>query len=263
MLLRFIIRQAHILIFIVLELCGALLLFNYNSNVSNVFLSSANSFAGSVNELKSSILGYFSLRSINSELTERNAQLELELSTIKNMRGEDPAVLHTQNNVVCAASVVQNSVHRRDNYLTINKGAADGVTKNMTVVSGKGVVGTVYKVGTHYSLVLPILNSQSRISCMIRDRGYFGYLTWSGGDCRYAWLEDVPRHARFTRGDIIETSGFSTLFPKGLTVGKVLTTYNSPDGLAYKVKILLSTDFGNITDVCVLSNPEVREELEP
>ena len=156
--------------------------------------------------------------------------------------------------------MVQNSINRTDNLITIDKGSADGVKKDMGVVSGTGVVGIVYLVGTHYSVVMPLLNSKSSISCTIRKRGYFGYLHWQGPDSQYAYVEDVPRHAHYVKGDIIETSGYSSVFPKGITVGKVLCTFNSPDGLSFRIKIKLSTDFSNLHDVCVINAPEMLEQ---
>ena len=111
----------------------------------------------------------------------------------------------------------------------------------------------------HYSVVMPVINSRSRISCTIRNRGYFGYLTWQGGDTRIAYLEDIPRHATFEKGDWVETNGYSSIFPQGILVGKILDVSNSRDGLSYRMKIQLSTDFGKLRDVCVISDMELVE----
>ena len=101
--------------------------------------------------------------------------------------------------------------------------------------------------------------TSSRISCSIRGRGYFGYLRWYGGDPSIAYVEDIPRHAKFKRGDWIETSGYSAIFPPGVLVGKVGTIYNSPDGLSYRLKVHLTTDFGRLRDVCVISDKGIAE----
>jgi len=115
-------------------------------------------------------------------------------------------------------------------------------------------------VGDHYSVVIPALNaSSSRISCCIRGRGYFGYLHWYGGDPSVAYVEDVPRHAKFKLGEYVETSGFSSIFPSGVLVGKIEQAYNSRDGLSYKLKVRLSTDFSCVRDVCVISDKSIAE----
>ena len=99
----------------------------------------------------------------------------------------------------------------------------------------------------------------SRISCSIRNRGYFGYLHWYGGDPSVAYVEDVPRHAKFNLGEWMVTSGFSSIFPSGVQVGKIEQVYNSSDGLSYKLKVRLSTDFGNLRDVVVISDKSIAE----
>lgn len=144
--------------------------------------------------------------------------------------------------------------------MTIDKGRADGVEVDMGVACGNGVVGVVYLVSEHYSVVIPVLNaSSSRISCSIRNRGYFGYLHWYGEDPAVAYVEDVPRHAKFKLGEWVVTSGFSSIFPSGVLVGKIEQAYNSRDGLSYKLKVRLSTDFGNVRDVVVISDKSIGE----
>ena len=83
----------------------------------------------------------------------------------------------------------------------------------------------------------------------------------SEGDARYAYLENIPRHARFKRGDWVETNGYSSIFPAGVLVGRVEKAFNSSDGLSYRLKIRLSTDFGNIRDVVVISDKSIAERM--
>ena len=132
----------------------------------------------------------------------------------------------------------------------------------MGVVCGTGIVGIVYLTSAHYSVVIPVLNSKSNISCSIRGRGYFGYLHWMGGVPDEAYLDDVPRHARFRIGDVIVTSGYSSVFPPGMLVGKVMRVYNSANGLSFRLRIKLTTDFGNLRDVCVITDAAVAERVK-
>ena len=160
------------------------------------------------------------------------------------------------------AKVVSNSVDKYNNLITLDKGSADGVKKDMGVACGNGIVGIVFMTSEHYSIVIPVLNSQSNISCTIKGRGYFGYLHWKGGNASMAYVDDVPRHARFKLYDTIVTSGYSSVFPPGMLVGKILHVYNSSDGLSYRLKIKLSTDFASLRDVCVIDNSVMNERLE-
>lgn len=264
-LAEFLARYYHWLLFIILEAAGIALLLSYNSYQSSVFFSTANTVSGKCLEWSSKVTSYFGLKEANRQLTLRNTQLEQQLNsarvTIERM-STDPSKARVEvpeQYTTIPARVVQNSINKADNLMTIDKGSADGVKKDMGVVSGEGVVGITYLVGSHYSVVMPLLNSKSSLSCSIRNRGYFGYLHWQGPDSRYAYVEDIPRHAHYTRGDIIETSGYSSVFPKGITVGRVICTFNSADGLSFRIKIKLSTDFSNLSDVCVISSPDMLE----
>lgn len=267
-LLEFLSEKYYWLLFVILEVASISLLFRHNSYQSSVWLSSANTVSGKCFEWRSKVTSYFNLREINSQLTERNTLLEQQLTAAR----ERIAWLTADSTAVraevplgykaIAAKVVQNSISKDDNLLTIDKGYLDGVKKDMGVVSGNGLVGIVYLSGPHYAVVIPVLNSRSNISCSIRRRGYFGFLHWTGGDPQYAYMEDVPRHAHYAKGDIIETSGYSSIFPKGITVGNVICTFNSPDGLSYRIKMKLATDFANLHDVCVIDNAPMQEQLE-
>ena len=129
----------------------------------------------------------------------------------------------------------------------------------MGVVGGGGVVGIIYLVGPHHSLVLPVTNSKSSISCCVRGSHYFGYLLWDGGSTRRAHVDDVPRYAKVRTGNIIETSGYSSVFPPGIFVGRVHRVTNSSDGQSYRLDVVLGTDFGNVRDVNVVLTPYKAE----
>jgi len=135
----------------------------------------------------------------------------------------------------------------------------------MGVVCGTGVVGIVYRTGRHYSIVLPVLNSRSSISCRLKNTEYFGYMKWDGGNPLRAFINDIPHHAKIKKGEWVETSGFSSVFPPGIFVGKVKRVLNSDDGLAYKLEIGLSTDFARLRNVAVIDwkAPQPVRTLQP
>ena len=268
-LLDFLQKYHHWLIFILLEVVSGVLLFKYNSYQNSVFFSSANAVIGTIYQWENNVFSFFNYGRMNEELTLRNFYLERQVDQLRRLYGDltrDTTALErtgleflSQYEVI-PAKVVDNSIHKMENLMTIDKGRADGVEPDMGVACGNGVVGVVYLVSDHYAVVIPVLNaSSSRISCAIRGRGYFGYLRWYGEDPAVAYVEDVPRHARFKLGDWIVTSGFSSIFPSGVLVGKIEQAYNSRDGLSYKLKVRLSTDFSCVRDVCVISDKGIAE----
>ena len=270
-LLAFLTKYYHWLMLLLLEVASGVLLFQYNSYQGSVWFSSANVVVGKVYEWDASVRSFFSLTRSNEELTLRNFYLERQVSQLRRLYGDltrDTTIMERQELEVLSryqlipAKVVSNTLNKNDNLITIDKGRADGVEKDMAVACGTGVVGVVYMTSDHYSVIIPVLNvTSSRISCAIRGRGYFGYLQWYGGDPSVAYFEDIPRHARFKRGDWVETSGYSAIFPPGILVGKIEKIYNSVDGLSYRLKVRLSTDFACLRDVAVISDKSIGERL--
>ena len=268
-LLDFLKKYHHWFLFLLLEVTSGVLLFQYNSYHGSVWLSSANAVVGKVYEWESEALSFFTMSEANRNLTMRNFYLERQVDQLRRLYDEattDTTEMERKEleflsqYQLIPAKVVDNSLNKLENLMTIDKGRADGVEVDMGVACGNGVVGVVYLVGDHYSVVIPVLNaSSSRISCMIRGRGYFGYLHWYGGDPTVAYVEDVPRHAKFKLGEWVVTSGYSSIFPSGVLVGKIEQAYNSSDGLSYKLKVQLSTDFSCVRDVVVVSDKGIAE----
>ena len=222
-------------------------------------------------DLNAEILSFFSLTRANTELTQRNLYLERQVAQLSDQLvkvTKDSSLIHQGQLQMLAdyklipAKVVSNTIDKSDNFMTIDKGAADGVRKDMGVACGNGVVGIVYLVASHYSVVIPVLSTKSNISCRIQGRGYFGYLHWQGGPSDIAYVDDVTRHAHFRLYDHVVTSCYSSVFPPGIMVGKILHVYNSADGLSYRLQVKLSTDFGNLRDVCVIDDAKMEERLE-
>jgi len=270
-LLAFVTRYYHWLLFLLLEIASGVLLFQYNSYQGSVWFSSANVVAGKVYEFDAAVRSFLSLTRSNEELTLRNFYLERQVSQLRRLYADvthDSTITERQQMAflnqfqLIPAKVISNSLDKADNLITIDKGKADGIKKDMGVACGNGVVGVVYMVSDHYAVVIPVLNAtSSRISCAIRGRNYFGYLQWYGGDPATAYIEDIPRHARFKRGEWVETSGYSAIFPPGILVGKIERIYNSVDGLSYRLKVRLSTDFGCLRDVFVINDSGISERL--
>ena len=270
-LIAFLTKYHHWFLLVLLEVASGVLLFQKNSYQSSVLFTSANAVAGKVYEWDSAVRSFFSLKRVNEELTLRNFYLERQVSQLRRLYGDltkdttqaelEQLKFLSQYKLI-PAKVVSNTIDKADNLMTIDRGRLDGVERDMGVACGSGVVGVVYLVSDHYAAVIPVLNvTSSRISCAIRGRGYFGYLQWYGGDASVAYVEDIPRHARFKRGDWVETSGYSSIFPPGVLVGKIEKIYNSTDGLSYRLKVRLSTDYGCLRDVMVISDKSIGERL--
>ena len=258
----------HWLVFLLLETASLVMLFRFNMYHHSVWNTQANAVAGKVLAWENELHSYLKLKELNGQLVRENLILmhnnrvmAEELEALKHdttyVERLIAAQLDTLNHI--PARVISNSVRMKDNLMTLDKGAADGVREEMGVVSGTGVVGIIYETSPHYSLVLPVLNSNSSISCRLRGTDFFGSLTWKGGSPLDAFLDGIPLHARFRVGDIVETSGHSSVFPPGIFVGKVSEVFSSQDGTSYELKVRLSVDMANLRDVIIIDNPDWQE----
>lgn len=268
-LLNFLLKYNYWFLFLLLEAASFVLLFRFNHYQQSVFFSSANVMTGKVFDVSGGITSYFHLKSVNEDLLDRNMQLEQQITNLEKallVRQVDSSQLNSIKNLpgteykLFKARVINNSLNQADNYITLNKGAKDGIRPEMGVVDGNGVVGIVYETSPRYSVVISVLNSKSSISCKIVGSEYFGYLKWEHGDSRYAYLKDLPRHAEFNLGDTVVTSGYSTVFPEGVVVGTVDDMSDSNDGLSYLLKVKLATNFGKVSDVRVIAKTGQEEQ---
>lgn len=260
-LLDFITKYNHWFLLVVLEGISLVLLFQFNRYHNSVWMTTANTAVGQFYAWENKALRYISLGQVNEDLMQRNLILEQSNEFLRrritelthdSTEAERHLTAQLQDIRLLHAHVITNSVMRRDNFITIDRGTADSVQAEMGVVCGTGIVGIVYIASEHYAIVQPLLNSGSRISCRLRGSDYFGYLKWEGDNPLYATLDDIPRHARFKVGDTVETSGFSSVFPSGIFVGKVAAIEDSDDGLSYKLKVHLGTDFSRLQNVSVV-----------
>ena len=270
-LLAFIAKYNHWFLFVILEVICAVLLFRYNSYQGSVFFSSANVAAGKVYEFDAQAKSFFSLTKVNEQLTQRNLYLEEQVKELTErlveMTNDTNYTKRSQLEMLSSyklipAKVITNSINQRDNLITLDKGSDDGVRVDMGVACGNGVVGIVYMVSPKYCVVIPVLNSHSNISVTVDKRGYFGYLHWLGRRPDKAYVNDIPLHAKVLPGDQVVTSGYSSIFPPGLQVGKVLYVFKSLDGLSLQLQVRLSTDFSTIRDVCIIDDAKMKERID-
>lgn len=270
-LINFFLKHSQWFVFVVLAVASLFMLFNNNPYQQSVYLTSANGVTSTVYEGLSTVSSYFHLRDINEDLLERNAvlegeliQLRQELADYKMMAGDtllpSRAAVSDQYSFV-VARVISNSISDKYNYITINRGSADGIKPDMGVIDRNGVVGMVNVVGRHSARVISLLNSNMNLSCKLKGSEYFGTLTWDGRDPRYAVLQELPRHAEYELGDTIVTSGFSAVFPEGLIVGTIEAKVKDASDNFASVKIKLSTNFSQLSSVRAIDNklkPELR-----
>ncbi|MBQ8337047.1 MAG: rod shape-determining protein MreC [Bacteroidaceae bacterium] len=268
--MNFLIRHNHWFLFALLMGISFVLIVSFNNYQNAVFFTSANRVAGNLFSMVTDVESYFGLQGENETLKEHNRLLIEELDRTRNELAalQDSASLEKHANAVnngfyyTTARVVNNSLNRIDNYITIDKGLSDGVDSEMGVFNDKGVVGIVYQSSENYSIVIPLLNSKSNINCRIKGSDSFCALQWDGSDTRYSYLVDLPRYSAFEMGDTVVTSGFSSIFPADLPVGRICNLEDAEDGLFYRAKVELFVDFSAVTTLFVVGNDGKHEQSQ-
>lgn len=263
-LLRYLYRHHVVILFIVLEVIAFIFIFSRNNFQRSAFLNSASYVSGNIYARYNSVVNYFRLGAVNRELAEENARLrQLLYSAAGDSVPPDAArirdTLLTSRFRFIPARVINNSVHRQNNYLTLNRGSKHGVRPDMGVATADGVVGVVLNVSDSYSTVISLLNQRWNVPARLKRNNYFGPMSWEGKDYRYGLLNDIPFHVELMEGDTVVTSGFSTIFPEGLMLG-VIDSFNKEGGNNfYYIRVALSVDFKALTYVEIIDNQNRRE----
>lgn len=258
-LIEFFIRYKYWFVFLLLEACSLIMLFRSNSYQGSVYFTTANTVAGTYYSVISDLTSFFGLKEVNEGLSSDNARLLLQIQELKDEVSKlKTDTVETQDyglgHKLIDAKVVNATLHRNNNLITINKGSADGVHPEMGVICSRGVVGIVSMTSEHYSIVMPLVNTTSSISCRLSKSQYFGTMKWQRGAINISYVTDVPRHAKIKPGETVETNGYSDIFPAGLPIGQVLNFENSADGMAYHLRVKLFTDFSTLRDVSVIAD---------
>lgn len=249
-----------------------MLIVRFNNYQGATFFTAANSVVGGLYSAISDVDGYFGLQqeneallTHNKELTQEVAILRAQIAELKNREAmlTDTVVQNIGSGYrFHTATIVSGSSNTANNYFVIDKGRSDSISSEMGVFNSEGVVGIIYQSSTHYSLVLPLLNSKSRTSCKVRGDNTSSILQWDGNDARYSHLVDLPRHTRIAKGDTVITSGHSAIFPEGIPVGIIDKIEDSADGMFYRARVELFTNFATLSSVFIVTKEGYEEQKE-
>lgn len=264
-LIYLILRYSALILFLFLELISFILIINYNKSQKEIWAHSSNLLTGNVFDKVEGVQGFFDLQEVNDSLLAENAKL---LETIINYRINSKdnyfqkfEELDTVNNYqLIPASICNKTINLRNNYMTLCKGKKDSIAVGMGVISNNGVVGIIKSVSKDFATVLLVLNSQSRISAKVTSKNYHGNLIWDDTDTRILSMLEVPKHAEIAIGDSISTSGYSTIFPPDIHIGKIKDYSLQGGSNNYKIKVEMKQDINALEYVYVIKYLKALEK---
>ncbi len=246
------------LLFLLLQGVSLALLIRSNSFHHASYVSSSNHLSGLLYARRAVVAEYLRLQSINEELARENALLKSESPVAFLKLGDNIYLhndtLHLRRYSYTPARVINNSVNRPRNFITIDKGLRNGIDRGMGVANKGVVVGIVRDVSEHFAVVMPLINIAFKMSVKLQRSNAFGSLQWDANDPAIIRMTDVPRYANPQRGDTVSTTGFSTYFPEGMLVGTV-EDYRIPEGENfYEINVRLFAEFYRLSHVEVINN---------
>ncbi|MCD4833199.1 MAG: rod shape-determining protein MreC [Bacteroidales bacterium] len=258
-------RIHFLLLFIFIEVFSIYLLINNNNFHKARFVNLTRQVTGNFYTKTTKLKQYLSLAEENHRLAEENNRL---LNIIESTYKSDEIFFRSVNDTIfnqrymyTSARIINNSINKKHNFLTLNKGNQQGLRPEMAVVSDGSIVGIVKGVSKNYATVISLLNLDLRISSKVKKNGYFGSLNWDGKGYQTAILNEIPLHADIQVGDTIITSGFSSIFPEGILIG-FISDFEEKKGSFYEIEVKLSTDFKSLGNVNVIGNLLQIEKLE-
>jgi len=262
-LLRFIINNQFVILFFILEIIAITLIIRNNRYHNSRYLVFSQEVSGNLSKKRNNLVQYLSLKEDNDRLIAENLRLKNQLETFKSLRSKNylTEIPQNQRYTFLPATVINNSVNKQYNYITIDKGANDGIERDMAVIANDGVVGLVETVSENYSLLISLLNRNLKVSSKFKKNNYFGSFEWSGKSYRLAILNEIPLHVDVQKGDTIVTSGFSTLFPGGVPIG-IVKDFSINSGTFFTIQLQIAVDFKKLNNVYVVKDYKKEEQLK-
>jgi len=263
-LLVFITKYNAFFLFLIFEVSSLVIFIKYNSFQKASFINSSNDVTGNLYARINEFHRYLSLNEVNDSLANENARLRNQLKssfyvdTLHKQKVTDS--VYKQQYQFIVAKVINNSVNRTNNYITINRGSRHGIAKGMGVMSNLGIVGKVVFVSDHFSVVQSLLHKDSEFSAMLANNKEIGHIEW-GEDLNphKAVLKDVSNNALPKLGELVVTSGYS-LFPQGIPIGRISNLHTKAGGVFLNMEVALSVDFSDLQYVNVVINKFAQEQ---
>lgn len=271
-LFRLIVKNYFVLLFLLLEAISLVFIFQFNPFQKSFIISASRNLNASLNYKIAGVKDYLFLNEENERLNNENAKLRNQLGdlnkviylSVPDSLGSDTIEISSIDRFFYKpAEIVSGTVNKQYNYLTINKGNNQNLKRDMAVISGEGVVGMILSASNNFAIVQPLINRNSRAGARLRGNDYFGILDWDGSSPKYAQLREIPVHVELQLGDTVETSGFSSVYPKGLPIG-FISDFQKGRGNFYDIEIQLFVNFNTINHVLVINNiyQEEKRKLE-
>lgn len=261
-IINFLIKNSYKLLFLLLLGVSLTLTVKSHSYHRSQYINSSNAVSGYTYNQISSVKDYFGLRQKNEDLARENARLKEILFNKKDTILEGKFIVPDilSDFVVRQAKVIKNSYSKQENFLTLDRGAFEGIKTDMAVISDKGVVGIIEKTSKNFSTVISILHTKNPLNGKIKNSEHFGSIVWDGKSTGYVQLIDVPKLATLKKGDTIVTGAQSAIFPENIPIGKIDQIFEEKATNKFVINVRLFNDMTSLGYVYIIENKKKIEK---
>ncbi|MEA5458007.1 rod shape-determining protein MreC [Arcicella sp. LKC2W] len=265
-LIQFISRQRAFILFAILEVLSLWFFYSYNNYPNAIFFNTTNYYAAKALETSNSITEYSNLRDVNKDLATENSRLNQLVSKLQAQQLDKSIINYKADSAVASrfkfvVAKVQNlTTTQFNNYITIDKGSADGLAPGMGVISSTGVVGKIKSCSEHISIVISILHSEYSVSAKLKRNNEIGSVKWDGVNPDIVEMTEVSRYKAVKIKDTVVTSDFNYVFPPNITIGYVKKVGVKADQTFHDIEVQLATNFHTLAYVYVINNKLMNEQ---
>ena len=200
------------------------------------------------------------LREENERLHESLAAAEYWIQQTKELREEnlrlglllDFKTTHSRMFDLVIARVIGKNTDNWSQTVILDKGSAEGLACDMAVLAPAGMVGRIVAVTPHTAEVLLLIDTESVVGARIMETRFSpGMVSGTGQDDLLEMLR-VDHDAEILPGQMVITSGYGSVFPRGLVIGSVIDVLPSANGLTKRATIQPAVDFRRLEEVMVI-----------
>ena len=265
-LLRILVRYSYSLYFCLLLFISLFILYNNNIYLQSSYFNSSNLIVGRLFELRSSLINYFLLKDINDNILIENTLLKENILELKNASSSTqnqayPEFVPNDNFEIISAKVINNSVFKKNNNFTLDKGSNDNVKVGQGVLGPYGIVGKIHSVSKNFSVGHSLLNSKLMISSFVGKSKIISTSSWLGNNPETLNLLYVPKHFKVLIGDTVFTSSFNSTFPQGVPISVIKEVDINTNSNFLEIKSTPIENFYSLFNVYIV-NYKLKDEKQ-
>ncbi len=257
--------------FLILQIVSLVMLSSYSKSHQTFFGGWSNQVTGNINRYYNNWAYFFDLKATNAKLVEENVALRNQLaqnfSAYDTSKKAGTLILRKDSLekirkfYYYPAKVVGNTFTLQKNYITIERGALQGIKKDMAAISPDGtIVGVVVEVNDNYSKVMSLLHRNSKVSAMLKRDRVAGSIEWDGEDPNILTLKNISKSAAPKIGDTVLTSPYSSNFPAQLMIGRVTKVNQDPSSNFLTLSVKSATNFFTLEYIYLVENKRMAEQ---